>query len=78
MTSHDLPWPPVTSRNLPKAGSKYFGGQGTFLFTLAPAFHVYRASALASNYCYFNPPKTGQLRGGLAPSAGTLSARLWE
>ena len=49
----DAPW---------KAGAKYFGGQGCFLVTLAPAFHVYRATATATNYAYFNPPKTGQLQ----------------
>ena len=49
----DAPW---------KAGTKYFGGQDCFLFTLSPAFHVYRATATASNYAFFNPPKTGQLQ----------------
>ena len=49
----DAPW---------RAGAKYFGGQGCFLVTLAPAFHVYRATATATNYAYFNPPKTGQLQ----------------
>ena len=51
----DAPW---------KAGTKYFGGQDCFLFTLAPSFHVYRAAATGSNYAFFNPPKTGTLRGG--------------
>ena len=54
----DAPW---------KAGDKYFGGRDTFLFTLAPAFHVYRPTAISSNYAFFNPPATGQLRGATYP-----------
>ena len=49
----DAPW---------KAGGKYFGGQDSFLFTLAPAVHVYRATATAANYVFFNPPQKGQLQ----------------
>lgn len=47
-----------------KPSDHFTGGTGCFLFSLAPTFHVYRASHIASNYCLFSPHTTGQLRGG--------------
>jgi len=37
-------------------------GNGGFLFTLAPRFHVYRPTAIAKNYVLYNPPQQGALR----------------
>ena len=52
-----------------KAQDKYVGDRDCFLFTLAPRFHVYRTTGIASNCVRFSPHATGQLRGGAYSSS---------
>ncbi|KAL3916760.1 MAG: hypothetical protein SGPRY_006681 [Prymnesium sp.] len=46
-----------------KPATKFFGGRDCFLFRLTPTFHVFRSTPKSSNFCFYSPKATGQLRG---------------
>ncbi|KAF2141032.1 uncharacterized protein K452DRAFT_272850 [Aplosporella prunicola CBS 121167] len=61
---------PTPWKNTPKTA---FGDSSTQLFQLAPAHDVFAASALASDYAYFNKPPHGHT--GLGLGSGVPSAK---